>query len=236
MVNLRGGILLQKGKDVHNLSATLTEIYKRLWKAYGPQHWWPGDTPLEVMVGAVLTQNTNWQGVEKAIANLKRSGLLAVDKLHTVPTDKLARLIRPSGYFNLKASRLKNLIELVVEGYGSDLKAMARVETAQLRKELLAVKGVGPETADSILLYGFHRPIFVVDTYTRRVVGRHGLAEEMAGYRELQEMFMQQLPPDASVFNEYHALLVRVGKLHCQRSPRCQDCPLEPMLPQAGNR
>lgn len=214
-----------------NLSARLREIYDRLWEAYGPQHWWPADTFLEVMVGAVLTQNTTWRGVEKAITNLKASGLLSVDKLDSVDTDKLAGLIRSSGYFNLKARRLKNLIELVIKAYGGNLEDMGRARTNKLRKELLAVKGVGPETADSILLYGFNRPIFVIDTYTRRVLSRHNLIRHSANYQSLQDLFMQHLPLNASMFNEYHALLVRVGKHHCKTRPSCRDCPLAPLLP-----
>jgi endonuclease-3 related protein len=187
------------------------------------------------MIGAVLTQNTNWRGVEKAISNLKRSRLLDVNKLNGVDTDKLARLIRPSGYFNLKARRLRNLIELVFEQYGGDLEAMGREETNNLRQEFLAVKGIGPETADSILLYGYNRPIFVIDTYTRRVLSRHGLVEQTADYQELQQLFMQHLPLEVSMFNEYHALLVKVGKVHCQKKPRCHGCPLEPLLPLANH-
>ena len=218
---------------MNSTSATLNEIYERLLKAYGPQHWWPAETALEVMVGAVLTQNTHWLGVERAITNLRRGGLLSVDKLNGVDTDKLARIIRPSGSFNLKARRLKNLIALVVEDYGGDLEVMGGEETYKLRKELLAVKGVGPETADSILLYSFNKPVFVIDAYTRRVLSRHGLVEHTADYTELQALFLQTLPLDASIFNEYHALLVNVGKQHCKRWPICQGCPLEPLLPAA---
>jgi endonuclease-3 related protein len=184
------------------------------------------------MVGAVLTQKTNWRGVEMAITNLKGNGLLSVDKLNGLATSELARLIRPSGYFNLKARRLKNLIELVVEEYGGDLDAMRREKTNRLRRVLLAVDGIGPETADSILLYAFNRATFVIDTYTRRVFSRHDLVEPTAAYQEMQDVVMQYLPADASMFNEYHALLVNVGKLHCKRRPNCQDCPLEPLLPQ----
>jgi endonuclease-3 related protein len=213
----------------------INDIYQRLWETYGPQAWWPADTTLEVMVGAVLTQNTNWRGVEKSIANLRHGGLLSIDHLHDVETNKLAGLIRPSGYFNLKAGRLKNLIYMVVNDYGGDLEAMGREETEKLRRELLAVKGVGPETADSILLYGFNRPMFVIDTYTRRVLSRHGFAEPTSPYEELQELFTQHLPLDASIFNEYHALLVKVGKLHCQKKSRCRGCPLEPLLPAVNH-
>jgi endonuclease-3 related protein len=215
---------------MNTLSDRISEIYDLLLEAYGPQNWWPARSPLEVMVGAVLTQNTNWQGVEKAIVNLKRNNLLNPHKLQAIPTEDLARLIKPAGYFNLKARRLKNLIEFVTEAYSGDLQTMGQVETEQLRQELLAVNGVGPETADSILLYGLQKPVFVVDTYTYRVMNRHGLIGDEASYDELQELFTQHLPSDMTLFNEYHALLVRVGKLHCRRKPRCQGCPLAPLL------
>jgi endonuclease-3 related protein len=216
---------------VHIISDKLNEIYELLLEAYGPQNWWPAESPLEVMLGAVLTQNTNWLGVEKAIANLKHKNLLNPDKLQALATEDLARLIKPAGYFNLKARRLKNLIEFLAEAYSGDLETMGQTETGQLRKELLAVNGVGPETADSILLYALERPVFVVDTYTYRVMNRHGLVGEQVSYDELQELFTQHLPLDISLFNQYHALLVRVGKLHCQPKPRCQECPLEHLLP-----
>jgi len=216
---------------MNTLSDRLKEIYELLLEAYGPQNWWPAESPLEVMVGAVLTQNTNWQGVEKAIANLKGNNLLNPHKLQAIPTEDLARLIKPAGYYNLKARRLKNLIEFLTETYSGDLETMGQTETDQLRKELLAVNGVGPETADSILLYALQRPVFVVDTYTYRVMNRHGLVGEEVSYDELQELFTQHLPLDIRLFNQYHALLVRVGKLHCQPKPRCQGCPLEPLLP-----
>ena len=225
------------GKDqipeirMNTLSDKLNEIYELLLKAYGPQKWWPAESPLEVMVGAVLTQNTNWQGVEKAIANLKRDNLLNPNQLKAIPTEELSRLIKPAGYFNLKARRLKNLIEFVTEAYSGDLETMGQVETGQLRQELLAVNGVGPETADSILLYALQRPVFVVDTYTYRVMNRHGLIGAEVSYGELQELFTHHLPLDMTLFNEYHALLVRVGKLHCQRKVRCEGCPLAPLLP-----
>ena len=217
---------------MNTLSDKLNEIYERLLKAYGPQKWWPAENPVEVMVGAVLTQNTNWQGVEKAIANLKKHGLLSQAKLHHISTEELAECIKAAGYFNLKARRLKNLIAMVAEAFGGDLEAMGQMETGRLRQELLLVNGVGPETADSILLYAFHRPIFVVDTYTYRVTSRHGLIEEEVNYQALQDLFMEHLTLDVNMFNEYHALLVRVGKLHCKRKARCQGCPLEPLLSQ----
>jgi len=220
---------------VNIIRKKLNEIYELLLEAYGAQNWWPAESPLEVMVGAVLTQNTNWQGVEKAMANLKHDNLLDPHKLKAIPTEELARLIKPAGYFNLKARRLKNLIEFVTEAYSGKLETMGQVETGQLRKELLTVNGVGPETADSILLYALHKPVFVVDTYTYRVMNRHGLIGEEISYDELQEFFTQHLPLDTALFNEYHALLVRVGKLHCQPKPRCQGCPLAPLLPSTGS-
>ena len=216
---------------MNTFSHRLSEIYDLLLQAYGPQKWWPAESPFEVMVGAVLTQNTNWQGVEKAIANLKGSNLLKPDKLQALSTEELAGLIKPAGYFNLKARRLQNLIEFLTETYACDLETMDQVETGQLRKELLKINGVGPETADSILLYALQRPVFVVDTYTYRVMNRHGLIGEEVSYDELQGLFTQHLPLDKTLFNQYHALLVRVGKLHCQPKPRCQGCPLEPLLP-----
>jgi endonuclease-3 related protein len=216
---------------MNSLSDRLNEIYELLREAYGPQYWWPAESPLEVLVGAVLTQNTNWQGVEKAMASLQLHNLLNPHKLQAIPTEDLARLIKPAGYYNLKARRLKNLIEFVTEAYSGDLETMGQAETGQLRKELLAVNGVGPETADSILLYALQKPVFVVDTYTYRVMSRHGLVGEEVSYDELQELFTQHLPLEVKLFNEYHALLVRVGKLHCQRKPRCKGCPLEPLLP-----
>ena len=214
------------------LADKLSEIYDLLLEAYGPQHWWPAESPLEVLVGAVLTQNTNWQGVEIAMTSVKNHNLLDPHKLQALPIEELAQLIKPAGYFNLKARRLKNLIDFIMEAYSGDLEAMERAETGQLREELLAVNGVGPETADSILLYALEKPVFVVDTYTYRVASRHGLIGEEASYDDLQELFTLHLPSEVRLFNEYHALLVRVGKLHCKRKPRCQGCPLEPLLPR----
>jgi endonuclease-3 related protein len=213
------------------LADRINEIYELLLEAYGPQQWWPAESPLEVLVGAVLTQNTNWQGVEKAMTNVKNHNLLDPHKLKAMSIEELAQLIKPAGYFNLKARRLKNLIDFIIKAYAGDLEAMGQTETGQLRKQLLAVNGVGPETADSILLYGLERPVFVVDTYTYRVASRHGLIGEEASYDELQELFTLHLPLEVKLFNEYHALLVKVGKLHCKRNPHCRGCPLEPLLP-----
>jgi endonuclease-3 related protein len=209
----------------------LADIYRRLLTAYGPQKWWPAESALEVMIGAVLTQNTNWHAVEKAIARIKGGGLLSLPAIRRTPEAELAHLIRPVGYFRLKARRLKNLIDLIAGEYSGDLERMGLLATAELRDRLLAVNGIGPETADSILLYAYHRPVFVVDAYTLRVMSRHGLILPKAAYEKLQGLFMKHLPSDETLFNEYHALLVRVGKRHCRRTPSCPGCPLEPLLP-----
>jgi len=206
----------------------LVPLYQRLFDHFGPQHWWPGDTPFEVILGAVLTQNTNWANVEKAISNLKGAGLLSFSRLAELPVGLLAEYIRPAGYYNIKAARLHNLFSLIRERYQGRVEALLAEETGALRRALLSVKGIGPETADSIVLYAAGRPVFVVDAYTYRIFLRHDLICEEAGYDEIQELFMDNLPPDPALFNEYHALLVRVGKEYCRKSaPRCRDCPLQ---------
>ncbi|GAB4342487.1 MAG: endonuclease [Desulfobulbaceae bacterium] len=209
---------------------TLISLYEKMYRAFGPQHWWPGETQFEVMMGAVLTQNTNWGNVEKAIDNLRRAGFLSVERLAELEVDLLAEYIRPAGYFNVKAARLRNLLDLIIREYEGSLEKMGEEETGVLRQKLLAVKGVGQETADSILLYAFERPVFVVDAYTYRVLLRHDLIPEDFGYNDIQDLFMESLEPDVRLFNEYHALLVRVGKEFCRKSsPRCGGCPLEGM-------
>jgi len=216
---------------VNKTRKQLMAMYRALFKAYGPQHWWPGDSPFEVMVGAVLTQNTAWVNVEKAIRNLKRERLLSPARLREVSPRRLALLIRPSGYFNIKADRLAHLMTFLTGRYGGNLARMLRDDPGELRKGLLLVNGIGPETADSIILYAAGNPVFVVDAYTKRIFGRHGLVTEGAGYDAVQQLFMGSLPGDAGLFNEYHALLVMVGKMHCKKgAPRCQGCPLEPFL------
>ncbi len=203
----------------------LEEIYQLIFAHFGPQDWWPGETPFEVMVGAVLTQNTNWENVSRAIVNLKEADLLCPDKLTALPIAVLAEYIRPAGYYNLKAKRLSNLLHLIAQAGG--LEGLLANDTPVLREMLLSVKGVGPETADSILLYADHRPVFVVDTYTHRILTRHSLICEEDGYYEIQELFLDGLPEDAALFNEYHALLVLIGKNFCKKNnPRCEDCPL----------
>lgn len=209
------------------INETLTEIYQLLFERFGPQHWWPGETQFELITGAVLTQNTNWGNVEKAIANLKSAELLTPKKLHDIEVSELAELIRPAGYFNIKAKRLKSFVNWLFENYDGKLSELENVDTERLRAELLGIKGVGRETADSILLYAFDREIFVVDAYTARVAIRHGLIEPEADYEQLRELFQSNLLPEAKMFNEYHALLVRVGKEFCRPKARCAGCPLE---------
>ncbi len=209
------------------VSEQLTEIYQLLFERFGPQHWWPGETQLEIITGAILTQNTNWTNVEKAIKNLKSAGLLTAQKLYDVDLGELAELIRPAGYYNIKAMRLKNFLKWLFEEYGGELANVESVETDRLRERLLSIKGVGRETADSILLYAFKRCVFVVDAYTARVAVRHGLIEAGADYEQLRELFESNLQQDERLFNEYHALLVRVGKEFCRPTARCAGCPLE---------
>ncbi len=209
----------------------LMAVYARLLEHFGPQHWWPGETPLEVMVGAVLTQNTAWVNVERAIDALRAAGELSLEALVRITEEDLARRIRPAGYFRVKARRLKNLI-LTAHGLGDgDLDAFLARPTDELRQTLLAVSGVGPETADSILLYAAQRPVFVVDAYTRRALLRHRWILPQARYREIQSVFMKHLPPDVALYNEYHALWVAVGKTWCRPTPRCAGCPLEGFPP-----
>jgi len=235
------------------MNLTLNSIYKKLYDYFGPQYWWPGQTPFEVMVGAILTQNTNWLNVEKAIANLKRYNLLAPDKLYKLSHRRLALLIRPTGYYNIKAKRLKSFLKFFVNHYQSDLRNMSAQDTASLRRQLLSIKGIGPETADSILLYALGRPVFVVDAYTKRILLRHRFIREDSSYEEVQNLFtphlwthsratkteyskgagfMQNLKTGVKLFNEYHALLVKLGKEFCLKNkPKCEICPLQQKKP-----
>jgi len=203
-------------------------------EAFGPQHWWPGQTRFEVIVGAILTQNTNWANVEKAIANLRARGLLEPGAMHSLERSELARLIRPAGYYNIKARRLCAFLDWLFDRYTGDLDALSGVPTDSLRQQLLSITGIGPETADSILLYALDRPVFVVDAYTARIASRHGLIEPPFDYHQLQDLFHSHLRPDVRLFNEYHALLVRLGKEYCRPRPSCKGCPLEALPHQLG--
>ncbi|MFQ5509946.1 MAG: endonuclease III domain-containing protein [Leptospirillia bacterium] len=217
----------------------LKKIHDQLFETFGPQHWWPGETPLEICVGAILTQNTAWANVEKAIANIKAAGLLngeadSLSRLLNHPDPKLAELIRPSGYFNLKVGRLKGFLKFVMEGYGGSLSAMFQEPLHILRPKLLAVHGVGPETADSILLYAGGKPVFVVDAYTLRIFTRLGVVPEGTTYHRMQEVFCEELPEDVGLYNEYHALIVMLGKDFCRPGkPRCGECPVLESCAQA---
>ncbi len=205
----------------------LMDIYQRLFDRYGPQDWWPGQGPFETIIGAILTQNTNWKNVEKAIANLIAHDALSPGKLRNLNVETLAQLIRPSGYFNQKAQRLKRFVGWLFEKHDGSVENLSALPTSTLREQLLSLKGIGPETADSICLYAFDKPIFVVDAYTARIFGRHGFLEPGCGYQEIQELFHGGLTHDSQLFNEYHALIVRCGKEYCKRKPVCNGCPLE---------
>ena len=217
---------------------TFLSIYKNLFKHYGSQHWWPGDSPFEVMVGAVLTQNTAWTNVEKAIANLKQAKVLSAVKLAAMPADALAQLIRPAGYFNVKAKRLQSFCNWFLEQGGE--KTLNRCDDVELRNGLLSVNGVGPETADDMVLYAFNRPVFVIDAYTRRIFSCLGLVTGDESYEQLRQQFEMQLSSKikqrdelVSIYNEYHALIVLHAKDVCRKKPRCSDCCLRRQCPSA---
>ena len=203
-------------------------LYQKLRDRYGPSGWWPGETPLEIAVGAVLTQNTAWSNVEKAIALLKEHSMLDVRRIHSAPLSTLAALIRPSGYYNLKSIRLKNLMQVIMELCAGDIDAFFDRDLHDLRSMLLTVNGIGKETADSICCYAAGKTIFVVDAYTRRILSRHGMVEEQADYETIRHLFEAGLPRDLAVYKDLHAYLVFVGKDFCRKSrPRCESCPLK---------
>lgn len=213
-----------------NKAKTIFKIYQKMFDALGPQQWWPGETPFEVIIGAILTQNTNWSNVEKAIKNLKADGKLSPEGIKNVPLAELAKLIRPSGFFNVKARRVKAFIHWLFSRYEGSLSRMFSQDLQTLRNELLSVKGIGPETADSILLYAGNMPTFVVDAYTHRIFSRHGFIAEESTYEEMKSFFEERLPKDVKLFNEYHALLVHIGKRYCKPKKACEPCPLRDFL------
>ena len=203
-------------------------IYRKLYSHFGAQYWWPAKSRFEVIVGAILTQNTNWQDVEKAIKNLKKAKALNAQKLHRMPKEKIARLIRPSGFFNIKSGRLKEFLRFFFENYNGDIRRLIKQDKQILREQLLSVKGIGPETADSILLYALDKPVFVVDAYTRRVLARHKIIAQDADYDEVQNLFSKNLKIEVKLFNEYHALIVRLAKVYClKNNPKCDLCPVK---------
>ncbi|NPA95580.1 MAG: endonuclease III domain-containing protein [Thermodesulfobacteria bacterium] len=204
-------------------------LFWSLYDHFGPQGWWPGETPFEIAIGAILTQNTNWTNVEKAIHNLKEHGLLNPRAMLELPDEKLAQLIRPAGYYNIKTTRLKHFLRFLHDFYNGNIESMKDRDTHILREELLAIHGIGPETADSILLYSLDKPIFVVDAYTIRILSRHDILDpQTTDYQQVQDIFMDNLPRDPCLYNEFHALFVRLGKEFCKKGkPKCSKCPIE---------
>ncbi|MFC1624742.1 endonuclease III domain-containing protein [Candidatus Omnitrophota bacterium] len=205
----------------------MLNIYRLLYNDFGPRHWWPADTRFEIIIGAILTQNTAWNNVRKAILNLKKKGLLKVKALSRISEERLAKLIRPAGYYNIKSRRIKNFLNFLNTVYNGNISGMLKTETRRLREELVNISGIGPETADSILLYAGRKPVFVVDAYTKRIFSRHGFVEEDADYEEVQGLFLENLPEDVGLFNEFHALIVEAGKNLCKsKKPLCNKCPI----------
>lgn len=205
----------------------LLKIFDILSAEAGPRRWWPARTSFEVMIGAILTQNTSWKNVEKAIYNLKRESALSFKKFSSMSEKEIAQLIRPSGYFNQKAKRLVTFCDFIRDEYGGIIQRMKKQNTAILRHQLLALNGIGPETADSILLYALEKPVFVIDLYTKRILSRHGLLPFSEAYDEYQRFFTDNMPEDTKLYNEYHALLVYCGNNYCRRKPKCASCPLK---------
>ncbi len=212
----------------------LETVYQRLYEAHGHLGWWPGETQLEIIVGAILTQNTSWRNVEQAIAALKDARMLSLRGLRLVDVDALERAVRPSRYFRQKARKLKAFLAYLDRTHHGSLSAMARTPTETLRQQLLAIWGIGPETADSILLYAFDRPVFVVDAYTKRILVRHGWIGRGCDYEAMRAFFEARLPADPELYNDFHAQIVIIGKDYCRPAPRCDNCPLKEMLPPRG--
>ncbi|MCK4444610.1 MAG: endonuclease III domain-containing protein [Thermoplasmata archaeon] len=210
--------------------ADLQEIYSKLFESFGPQHWWPGETPFEIMIGAILTQQTSWKNVEIAIQNLKDKNLLDVVSLNEIPKDELEKEIRKTGFYRQKSRAVKNFVGFLVEECQGDLDEMCSENDQELREKLLSVKGIGHETADSILLYACNKPFFVVDAYTKRALRRLELTDT-DNYEEIRDFFESSLPKDAVLYNEFHALWVELGKRHCKTRPICDDCPFNDICP-----
>jgi endonuclease III related protein len=213
-------------------SGALLRYYEAMSGTLGPMHWWPAQTPFEVIVGAILTQSTAWGNVERAIANLRSARMLTPSAMLRVRTARLAALVRPSGYFRQKARKLKAFVRFLQTGYAGSLKRMFQTPTLELREKLMSVHGIGPETADSILLYAGNHPVFVVDAYTHRIFGRHGITYGKPDYEKVRTLVETSIPRRPELFNEFHALIVNTGKNWCRKSaPRCEECPLRPLLP-----
>jgi len=216
------------------LADMLLDIYNRLLSNYGPQNWWPADSPFEVIIGAILTQSAAWSNVEKAISNLKSKEVLSSSALRQLSTEVLGQLIYPSGYYNAKAAKIKAFVYWLEKYYGDSLDRLFALDVPLLRQELLSVHGIGEETADSIILYAAQKAVFVIDAYTRRIITRIGLEPSNNSYTAFQDFFMQHLPHDEELFNEYHALFVRHGKSTCKRFPICRDCCLSSLCSFPG--
>ena len=204
----------------------LFNMYRRLLEKFGPRNWWPADTPFEVCVGAILTQNTAWRNVVKAIDNLKGAAILDPISIHALEHRELARLIHPAGYYNVKAKRLRNFVDHLMEVHNGDISSLLNGTAEVLRRELLAINGIGKETADSMILYAADKPVFVVDAYTKRVLERHGIIEEGLDYDRVQALFHRNLPRTAELYNDFHAQFVAVGHNYCKKKPWCEQCPL----------
>jgi len=210
-----------------NTRQTLLTIFDKLLDEFGKRNWWPGDTQLEIIIGAILTQNTSWKNVEKAILNMKKFNILDIKKLYTLDTSTLANIIKPAGFFNIKAQRIKAFIRFIYEEYGGTIKRLQNMNTQKLRELLLSIYGVGYETADSILLYAFNKPVFVVDGYTKRFLKNHNLYDGKLAYTDIQQYFMDNLPHNTYLFNEFHALIVYLCQTYCKKIPLCGSCPLK---------
>lgn len=221
----------EKSAPAKETKELLRRYYSALFTHFGVQRWWPANSRFEVIVGAILTQNTNWGNVERAIRNLKRAALLTPEKMHGTNKENLAQEIRPAGYFNVKAGRLKNFLDHLFSSYEGKLTKLLKKEHLELRSELLSINGIGEETADSILLYAAGKPAFVVDAYTKRIFSRHGVVKKDVEYHKLQKLFTDNLEANAALFNEYHALIVMCGKEFCKtKNPLCGQCPLGEFL------
>lgn len=205
----------------------IREFYEVLYRRYGQQHWWPAETRFECIIGAILTQNTSWENASKAVSKLKSEIRLTPENLRDIPEHTLAGLIRTSGYYNQKAKKIRSFINFLFTNYSGNLDTMFSEDKQVLRNMLLGIKGIGPETADTILLYAGEKPVFVVDKYTYRILSRHMIIPESADYNEISELFTLSLAEDYRLYNEYHALIVRLGKEHCRANPLCNGCPLQ---------
>ena len=212
---------------VKNTQQRLLNIFNMLLNSFGKRNWWPGETELEIIVGAVLTQNTSWKNVEKAINNLKHHNALDIKTLYKMDRETLAHIIKPSGFYNIKSNRLKNIINVIYNEYSSNILELNKLDILNVREKLLEINGIGKETADSIILYALNKPIFVIDVYTKRFLKNHRIYDEQNDYDTLQEFFMRNLPADTYLFNEFHASIVYLCQNFCKKVPLCSKCPLE---------